>query len=191
MLVGSLTVRLEDGKLANRSLLIDSAGGVVTRYDKLHLFDVDLKGGETYRESANFEPGTEAVNAETPWGLLGLTICYDVRFPLLYRALARAGARFLTVPSAFTLVTGEAHWHILLRARAIETQTYVVAAAQTGTFMDGNDQRATWGHSMIVDPWGHMVAQVSDQPGFASAAIDRDYIGAVRGRIPVRDHRVF
>lgn len=186
LLVGSLTVRLEGGKLANRSLLIDSAGGVVSRYDKLHLFDVNLKGGESYRESDSIRHGSEAVTAPTPWGLLGMTICYDIRFAYLYRALAHSGATVLTVPSAFTRTTGRDHWHVLVRARAIETGCYVIAPAQCGTHAEG---RRTYGHSLIVDPSGKILAEGSeDEPGFIVAEIDPAKVEEARKRIPALEH---
>lgn len=151
LLIGSLAVKVAEDKLANRSFLIDGSGGIVARYDKIHMFDVDLASGESYRESKNYAPGEELVVAPTPWGNLGMTVCYDLRFPYLYRALAQGGATLLTVPSAFTKTTGQAHWHILLRARAIETGCFVFAPAQCGTHSDG---RETFGHSLAVAPWG-------------------------------------
>lgn len=185
ILAGSLGIALPSGKVANRSYLINPAGDVSAKYDKIHMFDVDLPNGETYRESANFEPGREAVTAETPWGVLGLTVCYDVRFPQLYRALAHAGARFLTVPSAFTRVTGEAHWHILLRARAIETGCFVIAPAQTGTHPRG---RETFGHSLIVSPWGEVLADGGRAPGNVYAEIDPTLADKARANIPSLNH---
>src|SRR4051794_36865767 len=151
VLVGSLQIKLAGERMANRSFLIDPAGQVAARYDKIHMFDVELGDGQRYRESSAFQSGDRAVIAELPWGRLGMTVCYDLRFPHLYRALAQAGADFLTVPSAFTRVTGEAHWHVLLRARAIETGSFVIAPAQTGTHAEG---RETFGHSLVVGPWG-------------------------------------
>ena len=185
ILAGSLGVALPSGKVANRSYLIDPSGDVSAKYDKIHMFDVDLPNGETYRESANFEPGSEAVTAETPWGVLGLTVCYDVRFPQLYRALAHAGAKFLTVPSAFTRVTGEAHWHVLLRARAIETGCFVFAPAQTGTHPRG---RETYGHSLIVSPWGEVLADGGTAPGNVYAEIDPALADKARANIPSLSH---
>lgn len=185
ILAGSLGIALPSGKVANRSYLINPAGDVSAKYDKIHMFDVDLPNGETYRESANFEPGREAVTAETPWGVLGLTVCYDVRFPHLYRVLAHAGARFLTVPSAFTRVTGEAHWHVLLRARAIETGCFVIAPAQTGTHPRG---RETFGHSLIVSPWGEVLADGGSAPGNVYAEIDPALADKARANIPSLNH---
>ena len=185
ILAGSLGIALPSGKVANRSYLINPAGNVGAKYDKIHMFDVDLPNGETYRESANFEPGSEAVTAETPWGVFGLTVCYDVRFPQLYRALAHAGARFLTVPSAFTRVTGEAHWHVLLRARAIETGCFVIAPAQTGTHPRG---RETYGHSLIVSPWGEVLADGGTAPGNVYAEIDPTLADKARANIPSLNH---
>ena len=186
--LGSLALARDDGRRANRTFVIDDRGAVRARYDKLHLFDVDLDTGESWRESSVYAPGEQAVVVDTPIGPLGLSICYDLRVPDLYRARSDAGATILAIPAAFTRPTGTAHWEVMLRARAIESSAFVIAAAQTGEHEDG---RATWGHSMIVDPWGHIVAQASDYPGFTSAAVDRDYIATVRERIPVRDHRVF
>jgi predicted amidohydrolase len=183
--VGSLAIKLPGERAANRSLLIDPAGEIVARYDKIHMFDVDLPGGESYRESRNYRPGELAVSADLPWGRLGLTICYDLRFPALYRALAEAGASFLAVPSAFTRVTGEAHWHVLLRARAIENGCYVFAAAQGGTHENG---RETFGHSLVVDPWGRIVAEGGIEPGVVLAEIDPAAVAAARGRIPSLQH---
>ena len=159
--VGSLGIKLASGKVANRSYLIAPDGEIAARYDKLHMFDVDLAGGESYRESRNFDPGNTAVLADLPWGRLGMSICYDLRFPALYRALATAGADFIAVPAAFTKQTGEAHWQVLLRARAIETGAYVLAAAQGGLHENG---RSTYGHSMIVSPWGEVLAEAGEDP---------------------------
>jgi predicted amidohydrolase len=181
ILVGSLAIRLGDSAVANRSYLIDPAGGVAAAYDKIHMFDVDLPGGESYRESAVFRPGERAVLADTPWGGLGMTICYDLRFPHLYRALAQAGARILAVPSAFTRQTGRAHWHVLLRARAIETGCFVVAPAQTGTHDEG---RETFGHSLIVSPWGEVLADGGEQVGVVSAELDLSRVEAARRAVP-------
>jgi deaminated glutathione amidase len=183
--VGSLAVKTSADKAANRSLLIDPHGEIVARYDKIHMFDVDLKGGESYRESRNFRAGDLAVVTELPWGRLGLSICYDLRFPALYRALAEAGAAFLSIPSAFTRQTGEAHWHVLVRARAIETGSFVFAAAQGGVHESG---RETYGHSLVVDPWGRIVAEGDREPGVVFAEIDRADVAAARSRIPSLDH---
>jgi predicted amidohydrolase len=185
ILVGSLAVRLESGAVANRSLLIDAVGAVVARYDKIHMFDVDLEGGESYRESEMFRPGAQAVVARTPWGGLGMSICYDLRFPHLYRALAQAGAFMLAVPSAFTQVTGRAHWHALLRARAIENGCFVIAPAQCGTHAEG---RKTYGHSLVVDPWGHVLADGGDGVGGLVAEVDPGRAAEVRRMIPSLTH---
>jgi predicted amidohydrolase len=154
---------------------------VVASYDKVHLFDVDLPNGESWRESATYAGGDRAVLAQTPWGLLGLTICYDVRFAALYRALAEAGAAFLTAPACFTRQTGEAHWHVLHRARAIETGSFMISAAQGGVHEDG---RETYGHSLIVDPWGRVLAEAGTEPGVILAEIDTALVADARGRIP-------
>src|SRR5437879_8349800 len=167
--VGSLAIKLSGERAANRSFLIDRAGEIVARYDKIHMFDVDLANGESYRESRNYRPGELAVAADLPWGRLGLTICYDLRFPALYRALAEGGASFLAIPSAFTRQTGEAHWHVLVRARAIENGCYVFAAAQGGRHENG---RETFGHSLVVDPWGRILAEGDTEPGVLLADID-------------------
>ncbi len=183
--IGSLAIKLTPERAVNRSLLIDSKGEIVTRYDKIHMFDVDLGNGESYRESNNYSPGETAVLADLPWGRFGLTVCYDMRFPSLYRALAEAGATMLAVPSAFTRQTGEAHWHVLLRARAIENGSYVLAAAQGGNHENG---RATFGHSLIVDPWGRVLAEGSTEPGVVMAEIDPTEVAKARGRIPSLQH---
>lgn len=187
--VGSVLVRSGvegDARAANRSLLIDPTGAVAARYDKLHVFDVDLPGGETYRESASVRPGEAAVIADTPWGRLGLSICYDVRFPHLYRGLAQAGASLIAVPAAFTRPTGEAHWETLLRARAIETGAFVLAPAQGGTHEDG---RRTWGRSLVVDPWGQVVARVDhDEPCLVHAKLDMSAVARARAAIPALLH---
>ncbi len=185
ILGGSLSIKLSETKYANRSLLFDGAGNVVARYDKLHLFDVDLAGGERYRESERIVPGERAVTAPTPWGVLGMTICYDVRFPHLYRALAKAGAVMLTVPAAFTVQTGRAHWYVLLRARAIECGAFVIAAAQCGTHAQG---RRTFGHSLIVDPWGEVLADGGESEGVIVAEIDLAKSAEARRRIPALLH---
>jgi deaminated glutathione amidase len=186
--IGSMGVR-EGDRIANRSYLIAPDGGIAARYDKIHMFDVTLANGETYQESANFVPGDRAVLADLPWGRLGLTICYDLRFPDLHQMLVRAGAHFLSVPAAFTRPTGEAHWHTLLRARAIETQCFVFAAAQGGRHEHG---RETYGHSLIISPWGTILAEAGAEPDFIMADIDPAEIAAVRGRIPsLRNSRAF
>ncbi len=180
--LGSLALR-EPGRerLANRALLIDDHGRVQARYDKIHLFDVVLGGGESYRESAAYAPGEAAVVADTPWGGLGMTVCYDLRFPALYRALAEAGADLLSIPAAFTRPTGTAHWHVLLRARAIETGCFVIAAAQTGIHADG---RATYGHSLVVAPWGEVLLDMGETAGTATVDLDLAAIASARGRVP-------
>jgi predicted amidohydrolase len=183
--VGSLAVKVSSDKAANRSFLIDRRGDVVARYDKIHMFDVDLKGGESYRESRNFRAGDLAVVTDLPWGRLGLTICYDLRFPALYRALAEAGASFLTIPSAFTRQTGQAHWHELTRARAIETGSFVFAAAQGGQHENG---RETYGHSVVVDPWGRVLAEGDTEPGVIFADVDPAEVAAARARLPSLEH---
>lgn len=183
--IGSLAIKLLPEKAANRSFLIDRKGEIIARYDKIHMFDVDLENGETYRESANYQPGESAILADLPFGRFGLTICYDLRFPSLYRALAEAGAGFITVPSAFTRRTGEAHWHVLLRARAIETGCYIFAAAQGGRHENG---RETYGHSLIIDPWGTILAEGGVDPGVVMARIDPAKIDSVRRSIPSLEH---
>ena len=185
LLIGSLAIKVSPGKTANRSYLIGPNGRVGARYDKIHLFDVNLPSGETYRESNTVEPGAEAVAVSLPWGRLGLSVCYDLRFPQLYRVLAKAGAEILTVPSAFTETTGKAHWHVLLRARAIENSCFVVAPAQGGTHANG---RKTYGHSLIVGPWGDILAEAGTDPGFISAELDLGEIAAVRARLPSLHH---
>lgn len=186
LLIGSAMVRREDGKAANRSVLIDPKGAITATYDKLHMFDVDLPGGERHRESSSFEPGDRAVTAEAAGLKLGLSVCYDLRFAALYRALARAGGQALTIPAAFTRPTGAAHWEILLRARAIETGSFVLAAAQGGTHEDG---RATWGRSMVVSPWGEVIAGADgDEPGVVRASIDPAEVVRARAAIPALLH---
>jgi predicted amidohydrolase len=179
--VGSLAVKASPDKAANRSFLIDRRGDVVARYDKIHMFDVDLANGESYRESRNYRAGELAVVADLPWGRLGVTVCYDLRFPALYRALAEAGASFFSIPAAFTKQTGEAHWHVLMRARAIENGCFVFAAAQGGMHENG---RETFGHSLVVDPWGQIVAEAGTEPGVILAEIDPAQVAAARSRIP-------
>jgi deaminated glutathione amidase len=183
--IGSLAIKLTPDRAANRGFLIDPQGEIAARYDKIHMFDVDLASGESYRESNNYKPGERAVLADLPWGRLGLTICYDLRFPALYRALAEAGAIFLAVPSAFTKQTGEAHWHVLNRARAIENGCFVFAAAQGGKHENG---RETFGHSLIVDPWGRVLAEGGTEAGVVIAEIDPAQVAVARGRIPSLQH---
>ena len=183
--VGSLAIKIAPEKAANRAFLINPKGDIVARYDKIHMFDVDLAGGESYRESRNYRAGEIAVNADLPWGRLGVTICYDLRFPALYRALAEAGATMLAIPSAFTKQTGEAHWHVLMRARAIENGCFVLAAAQGGTHETGRD---TFGHSLIVDPWGRVLAEGGSEPGVVMAEIDPAQVAEARSRMPSLQH---
>lgn len=183
--IGSLALRFSPERAVNRSFLIGPDGLVLASYDKIHMFDIDLPGGESYRESANYQPGETAVIAELPWGRIGLTICYDLRFPALYRALAEAGACFLTVPSAFTRKTGEAHWHVLLRSRAIETGCFVFAAAQAGLH---ENKRETFGHSLIVAPWGEILAEGGAEPGVFLAKIDPSKVETARKAVPSLQH---
>lgn len=187
VLLGSVVVREGTRLFANRSLLIDAGGGVAARYDKIHLFDADLSGGAVYRESNAYRPGEEAVVAATPFGGLGLSICYDVRFPELYRDLALAGASFIATPAAFTRPTGEAHWETLLRARAIETGAFVLAAAQGGTHADGS---ATWGRSMAIGPWGEVLARLDhDEPGVCLAELSPTAVAQARAAVPALRNR--
>ena len=185
ILIGSLAIRLHNGTIANRSYLVDSNGELAARYDKIHMFDVQLDDGQSYRESETYQPGNEAVLTDLPWGRLGLTICYDVRFAYLYRTLAQNGAKMISVPSAFTKLSGEAHWHVLQRARAIETGCYVISAAQCGTHAKG---RQTYGHSLIVDPWGRVLADQGEEVGVITAEIDLAQVDQARARIPVLTH---
>jgi predicted amidohydrolase len=185
--LGSLAVKREDGKLANRSFVIDPAGEIRATYDKLHLFDVDLPTGESWRESASYTGGDRAVVVTgTPVGTLGLTICYDLRFPALFAALAEAGADTIAVPAAFTVPTGKAHWEVLLRARAIEAGVFVVAAAQAGMHEDG---RETYGHSLVADPWGELLLAMDGEPGLSFAEVELGRLAVVRGRVPALRHR--
>jgi deaminated glutathione amidase len=183
--IGSLAIKISPDRAANRSFLIDPKGEIVARYDKIHMFDVDLADNESYRESRSYRPGELAVLADVPWGRLGLTICYDLRFPALYRALAEAGASMVTIPSAFTKQTGEAHWHALIRARAIENGCFVFAAAQGGKHDNG---RHTFGHSLIVDPWGLIIAEGGTEPGVVMAEINPAEVTNARARIPSLQH---
>jgi len=184
-LLGSLAVKISADKVNNRSYLLNAAGEVVETYDKIHLFDVALKRGESYKESNTVAPGSAAKVADLPWGRLGLSVCYDLRFPQLYRALAHAGAQFITIPAAFTATTGRAHWHVLVRARAIETGCYVFAPDQCGKRPWG---RRTYGHSLIVDPWGEVLADGGEEPGWVMAEIDPDRVAEARGMIPALAH---
>jgi len=181
---GSIAVEMPSGKLRNRALMLDSSGAVVARYDKVHMFDVDLADGESYRESDVFESGDEAVLAPTPWGLLGMTVCYDLRFAHLYRVLAQAGASFLSVPAAFMRTTGKAHWHVLLRSRAIETGCYVFAACQWGT----HGSAVTYGHSLVVAPWGEIVADGGESAGVVIAEVDPAKVEEARAMVPALRH---
>ncbi len=182
LLIGSALVKREDGQLANRSVLVNAEGAIQATYDKIHMFDVDLPTGERHRESALYTPGERASVAQTPWGKIGLSICYDIRFPHLYRAMAKAGAEIVTVPAAFTRPTGEAHWEVLLRARAIETAAFVLAPAQGGFHEDG---RGTWGRSTIVGPWGQILAKAEDdEPGVVIADLDLEEVAKARAAIP-------
>jgi deaminated glutathione amidase len=191
LLIGSLALKTgdEDGRFANRSFLIGPDGMIRARYDKINMFDVDVSETEKYRESSGYRPGGRAVLAATPFGTLGLTICYDVRFPQLYRRLAQGGAQILTVPAAFNDTTGKAHWEILLRARAIENGAYILAPAQTGTHAahEGRPRR-TWGHSMVVAPWGEVIADGGTEPGITYAEIDLAAVERARRRIPSLMH---
>jgi len=183
--IGSLALKGDGEKLVNRSLLFSPDGAVAARYDKIHLFDVDLPAGERLRESEAYDGGRETALAETPFGTMGLTICYDVRFPALYAHLARRGAGIITVPSAFTVPTGEAHWHVLLKARAIETGSFILAAAQGGVHESG---RATYGHSLAVSPWGEVIAEGGVEPQALVFGVDTDLINLARQRIPALSH---
>ena len=192
ILVGSLVIDPtgepdagDETRLANRSFLLDAQGGIVAKYDKIHLFDIDLPNGESIRESNAYRPGKRSVIAETPWGKLGMTVCYDVRFPHLYRMLAQAGADFLSVPSVFTVPTGQAHWEVLLRSRAIENGAFLFAPAQTGEHTAG---RKSYGHSLIVDPWGEVLAAGGEQVGIITAKIDPARVAKVRGNLPSLRH---
>ncbi|MGI9406927.1 MAG: carbon-nitrogen hydrolase family protein [Hyphomicrobiaceae bacterium] len=185
ILLGSLGISAADGRTLNRSYLIGADGTIRARYDKIHMFDVDLGEGKTYRESATIAPGSDAVLVATPWGDLGLSICYDLRFAGLYRSLAQAGASLLAVPAAFTKVTGEAHWHVLNRARAIENGCFVIAPCQYGT-LDGGAQ--CYGHSLVVDPWGEILADGGDQEGIVMASLDLSAVAKARRRIPALTH---
>jgi predicted amidohydrolase len=185
--LGSLALKGEsDRRNANRAFVIDDKGAIRARYDKMHLFDIDLPGGQSIRESEAYAPGAEAVAVDTPWGRLGLAVCYDLRFPDLFRSLSDAGADMLAIPAAFTVPTGMAHWHILMRARAIEASAFVIAAAQTGAHEDG---RVTYGHSLVVDPWGEVLLDMGEASGVAMVEIDPGRLAEVRGQIPVLQHR--
>ncbi len=182
---GTLACLLDGGMVANRTFVLDPMGEIRARYDKIHMFDVNLGQGEVYRESATFQPGDKAVTVDLPWGKLGLTVCYDLRFPHLFRILAKAGASMITVPAAFTKTTGKAHWHVLLRARAIETGCYILAPAQVG---DHPGDRQTYGHALIVSPWGEILADAMEQPGWIIADIDDSQVLEAHRKIPCLDH---
>lgn len=186
--IGSLPLKDEraDGRWANRSFLIDDTGAIRARYDKIHLFDVDLATGESWRESSVYGPGEQVVAADTPWGRMGFSICYDMRFPDLYRALTNEGAAVLLAPAAFTVPTGQAHWHILLRARAIEAGCFVIATAQVGSHEDG---RTTYGHSLVVDPWGDLLLDMGEETGLGFADLDLGRVADVRARVPAIANR--
>ena len=185
ILVGSQLIKTADERIVNRSFLLDTQGEIVARYDKLHMFDIELSNGEFYRESDIIAPGDKAVLATTPWGKLGMSICYDLRFAALYRALAQNGAQFITIPAAFTQTTGKAHWHTLVQARAIETACYVIAPNQCGHHVD---KRKSWGHSLIVDPWGEILADGGAEPGIIYADIDLSKVDKARSMIPALKH---
>jgi len=185
MQIGSLPIRISDTQVNNRAFLINDSGEIVSRYNKIHLFDVMLKDDESYQESKAVLPGTESVVTDLPWGKLGMSVCYDVRFPHLYRSMAKKGADFLTVPAAFTQTTGEAHWHVLLQARAIENGCYVFAACQNGVRHTG---RATYGHSLIIDPWGTILADAGEDTGFIVADIDPAKVRETREMVPSLQH---
>ena len=185
LLVGSLTVKRDDERLANRSYLICAEGSIVARYDKIHMFDVTLPGGKVIRESSAYCPGEAAVVASTPWGVLGMTVCYDLRFPHLFRTLAKAGAVMLVVPSSFQRETGPAHWQVLLRTRAIENGAWVIAPAMCGTHANG---RSTYGHSVVIDPWGRVQAELGDEPGVLVTDIDPDEAARIRAMLPALEH---
>ncbi len=195
LLIGSLGLKTDDvdGRFANRSFLIDRDGAIAARYDKIHMFDVQINETETYRESAGYRPGDRAVVVDTPFAKIGMSICYDVRFPLLYNALAKAGAQIITVPAAFSPVTGAAHWHALLRARAIETGCFVIAPAQSGTHASANHKtRDCYGHSLVVSPWGEVILDAGDAPGVYNFDLNMDDVGAARQKVPsLSNARIF
>ena len=185
ILGGTLAVKVDDGRIANRLYLFNPAGQITATYDKIHMFDVDLGGGEFYKESATYAPGDKAVVTELPWGSLGMSICYDIRFAYLYRRLAQAGAEILCAPAAFTKITGEAHWHILQRARAIETGSFVISPGLCGVHAEG---RETFGHSVIIDPWGKVLADGGPDVGGVTAEIDLSKVSEARGKVPALTH---
>lgn len=191
LLIGSLGLKTNDadGRFANRSFLIAPDGAIVARYDKIHMFDVNVSETEVYRESAGYRPGATAVVAETPFGKIGMAVCYDLRFPQLFRALAKAGASILTVPAAFNHITGAAHWEVLLRARAIETGCFILAPAQTGFHPEAQGKgRKTYGHSLVVAPWGEVIADAGDAPGVLFATLDMAEVAKARARVPALQH---
>lgn len=185
VIIGSLGIKLEEGRLANRSFVISDKGEIAATYDKIHMFDVDLPNGESYRESKTIQPGEKAVISDTGMAKVGLSICYDLRFGALYRQLAQQGTDILTIPAAFTVPTGEAHWEVLLRARAIENGAFVMAAGQSGEHENGY---RTWGHSMIIGPWGEILAEKPDGVGIITADLDLDEVAKARGAIPSLQH---
>ena len=185
LLIGSISIKVAEDKMANRQFLIDDSGNIVARYSKIHMFDVQVGDGQTYRESNTYRAGEEAVVVETPWCKLGLSICYDIRFPYLYRDLAKAGAEVIVTPAAFTKVTGEAHWHVLQRARAIENGVFIVTAAQTGEHAEG---RQTYGHSLVVDPWGRVLSDAGEDVGVTLAEIDLSEVEKARAKVPSLTH---
>ena len=184
-LAGSLTLRADDERIANRSFLISAEGQVVASYDKIHMFDVTMPDGRVIRESSTYRPGDRAVVMDTPWGRLGMTVCYDLRFPGLFRALAQAGAQMITVPSSFQRQTGKAHWHALLRARAIENECFIIAPAMCG---DHPGNRQTYGHTLVIDPWGEILAEGGEAPEIVYADIDVTRVAKIRGMIPSLEH---
>ena len=184
LLLGSIAVLDDNGKKRNRSILLDPEGQIAVRYDKIHMFDVNLPNGEIYRESDVFEPGSEAVTADLPWGTIGLTVCYDLRFPHLYRSLAHAGAGVISVPAAFTRTTGRAHWHVMLRSRAIETGAYIVAPCQYGD----HGKAKTYGHSLIIDPWGRVLEDAGEERGYIISELDMEKVAEARQMIPALEH---
>ncbi|MGI9570151.1 MAG: carbon-nitrogen hydrolase family protein [Desulfobulbia bacterium] len=183
--VGSMAIKFSETKIANRSYLINPEGVIAASYDKIHMFDVELPGGERFRESKNYQSGEQAPVTKLPWGSIGLSICYDLRFPQLFRQLAQSGAEIIAVPSAFTYQTGKAHWHVLLRARAIENGCFIIAAAQSGQHESG---RKTFGHSLIINPWGQIIAEAGNEPGIIYGDIDLDQVTNVRQKIPSLEH---
>lgn len=185
LLAGSMVIKVADDRLVNRAYMIAPDGAIAAKYDKIHMFDVDLPNGESYRESDLFEPGDKAVLIDSPWGGIGVTICYDVRFPQLYRALAKAGANMIWTSAAFTRTSGKAHWHIMQRARAIETGAWILAPAQCGDHEDG---RSTYGHALIVSPWGKVVADAGEEPGYIIADLDLGRVAEARQSIPTLRH---